>query len=329
MGASHQEVDEVSFVQHSKAIVTLAIGERYLRVWKNVCEANWRVYARKYGYDVICLEHPLDHSERARQRSPAWQKCLILGQDFATQYERMVWVDSDILINTALAPCIVENVPVDKVGVVEVYAQPRYKEFLQRAYELWGGQAVVNYTPQEYYQSRGFSQGFPQVVQTGVMVLSPRHHRHLLEETYYKYEDKGGREWHMEMCPLSFELLRAGAVHWIDPRFNMMWGEQEILHYPFLCHPEPRRTFFSRLKHKVATLLEGTTLLSLKRACITAAFLGCYFLHFGGSELSTMELTDVTVRSWRDSRLSPPDDRKASYPWRSGKSQKTLKGVGV
>jgi hypothetical protein len=32
---------------------------------------------------------------------------------------------------------------------------------------------------------------------------SPQYHRELLEKTYTTYEEKGGREWHMEMRPLS------------------------------------------------------------------------------------------------------------------------------
>ena len=73
-----------------KAIVTLAIGDRYLQHWKSTCEANWRVYGARHGFDVICFDKPLDDSARARNRSPAWQKCLILGQDALQQYDRIV-----------------------------------------------------------------------------------------------------------------------------------------------------------------------------------------------------------------------------------------------
>ena len=70
-----------SLVNCTKAIVTLAIGDRYLQHWRSTCEANWNAYGAQHGFDVICLDQPLDDSARARNRSPAWQKCLILGQD--------------------------------------------------------------------------------------------------------------------------------------------------------------------------------------------------------------------------------------------------------
>ncbi len=68
-------------MKQSKALVTLAIGEKYLHHWKNFAQNNWQKYADKHGYDLICIDTPLDTSERAQARSPAWQKCLILSQE--------------------------------------------------------------------------------------------------------------------------------------------------------------------------------------------------------------------------------------------------------
>lgn len=43
---------------NSKAIVTLAIAQKYLENWKNWCQANWQKYADRHGYDFICIEEP-------------------------------------------------------------------------------------------------------------------------------------------------------------------------------------------------------------------------------------------------------------------------------
>lgn len=42
----------------SKAIVKLAIAQKYLEKWKNLCQANWQKYADRHGYDLICIEEP-------------------------------------------------------------------------------------------------------------------------------------------------------------------------------------------------------------------------------------------------------------------------------
>ena len=55
-------------MKNKKAIVTMAIGEeRYMANWKTYCEPNWRPYADKFGFDLICLNDPLDDSERAKE----------------------------------------------------------------------------------------------------------------------------------------------------------------------------------------------------------------------------------------------------------------------
>jgi len=290
-------------VSHSKAIVTIAIGEKYYGVWKRVCEANWQAYADKYAYDLICIDRPLDTSERAAKRSPAWQKCLILSQDFSANYERVVWIDSDILINTAAARCIAADVPVSKVGAVEAMSQPTHALYVQalgRLYEFWRATSLINFEPHQYYTNWGLPSGFNEVVQTGVLVLSPSHHRKLLEKTYFDYEEKGGREWHMEMRPLSYELMKADVVHWLDHRFNLNWGEQRAMYYPFLLESERRLGLASRVWRKALDVVGGRSNLRLVALCATTAFLNSYMLHFGGSDLSDMDLVDLTARSWRD-----------------------------
>jgi hypothetical protein len=213
-------------VQNTKAIVTLLVGESYETNWRTFCKPQWESYANKYGYDLIALNRPLDASARAQNRSPAWQKCLILSQEFA------------------------------------------------------------------------LPNGFDFIVNTGVLVLSASHHRELLESVYFGYEEKGGREWQMEMRPLSYELLKAGVVHWLDPRFNVMWSNTEFIYYPFLLRPELPRDFVSRAKRKLAKIMRLPSLKKLHGACITATFNNSFFLHFGGPNMQEMGLVDQLATSW-------------------------------
>ncbi len=224
------------------ALVTLAVGRSFAERWHARCAPNWQAYADRHGYDVVCLEEPLDRSPRAAARSPAWQKCLVLGQPFAQDYDRVVWVDADVLFNPA-APAITAGVPVDRVGAVDEYAAPsraEHQRVLAKLYEHWdavGEPFVRNVTARDYYAVWGLEPRFDEVVQTGVMVLSPPHHRELLEEVHARCDDRGpGLNY--EMRPLSWHLLDAGVVHWIDPRFNSLWGCYKALHHPFLLnHP--------------------------------------------------------------------------------------------
>jgi hypothetical protein len=95
-----------------------------------------------------------------------------------------------------------------------------------------------------------------------VLVLSPRHHRELLEHVYYKYENKGGPEFNYEMRPLSFEVQERNLQHWIDQRFNAIFNA-------ILSHANAEK--------RIATQEELFEL-------IRGSFRSNYFLHFAGHQ---------------------------------------------
>jgi hypothetical protein len=253
------------------------------------------------------LKEPLDTSARAQQRSPSWQKCLILGLDAVKNYDQVVWIDSDILINHRTASDISLGVPCDKVGAVEEIGFSQAESvaasrFLERAFDYWPD-AVINRTAAEFYTKYGLPGDCDRVLNAGMMVLSPKHHRALLEHVYYSYEEKGGREWLMEMRPLSYEIIKSGAIHWIDPRFNLLWQQLEMIYYPFLL-PKPasgkKRPLLSRLKRKMLRLSKAKSLKRARHLCLNAAFQCSFFLHFGGMRTDEMKMVNDFAKSWLD-----------------------------
>lgn len=216
-----------------QAIVTLAIGADYQDRFERHCRANWMAYAKRHGFDLIVITEPLDTSERARTRSPAWQKCLVLGTPQMAGYDRVVWVDSDICINPT-APSILDGVPPERIGATDEHRFPSPEA--RRAIL----EAIVSVAPERGEADKAFwrawhdpgawhsysslPSGQAHIVQTGVLVMSPRQHRELLEHVYRTYEDRGGKLFSYEMRPLSHEIQARGLEHWIDPQFNaLVW----------------------------------------------------------------------------------------------------------
>ncbi|HEY2412491.1 MAG TPA: hypothetical protein VGI40_09630 [Pirellulaceae bacterium] len=105
------------------AIVTLAIGEPYRSRWETYAKGGWMAYANKWGMDLIAVHEPLDTSPRGLSRSLAWQKCLVLSQEWASQYERIAILDCDIAINALDAPNVLDQVEPEHVGGVISCAQ--------------------------------------------------------------------------------------------------------------------------------------------------------------------------------------------------------------
>lgn len=289
-------------MKFQKAIVTLLIGKNYRNRWQKLCALNWRKYADLNGYDLICIDSPLDDSPRAQSRSAAWQKCLILGNDRVKKYDRIVWIDSDILINPN-SPCVVSQVPEDKVGAVSAFAQfaeslPEKNQILMnRAVEFLGWSF---HNAKEYYLEARLPDSFKQVVQTGVIVLSPRHHHDILEYTYHHYDDTPVGDFEME--GLSYELLKTNCVYWLDDRFNKLWVVCMLMNYPFLLAPKkteikPIRVWkrFTRGHYQLPP--KGVTTASL-----STAFINNYFLHFAGMA-HYMHWVNTNICSWNDISL--------------------------
>ncbi|MFN7651171.1 MAG: hypothetical protein ACK6DY_24220 [Acidobacteriota bacterium] len=235
-----------------RALVTLAIEERYLGPWREFARAGWEEYARRFDLDLIEITEPIDRSARAGLRSPAWQKCLIPNQPWAAQYDRILWVDSDIVVNTAGAGDLLSEVPAEKVGALVDASQPFF---------ITPGWRRV-YHP-HYYTEWGLPSDWGSGMNTGVLTITPRLHAELFQYVYDNYEGRPGPEWHYEQRPLAWHLFDAGLVYPIDSRYNFGWARDRFLHYPFLL---PERPDYAELA----------------RLCMQSSLSRAYFLHFAG-----------------------------------------------
>ncbi len=262
------------------ALVTLILGDDFRSFWERHAREGWERYARAHGYDLIAFTGPLDASERAAGRSPSWQKCLVPSHPACRDYARLVWVDADVLINAARAPCLVSAVPPERVGGTDAYAffsrglhDYLYEEYvaLRRAQ---GHEPVVCPEPRDYYRAFGLEvdgvPGLDAVLQCGVLALSPARHAEVLSACYRRHEERrdprSGYRYNYEMRPLSYELVRGGLHHFVDPRFNLILSNFVYLAAPYLFHgevpPETRRRW--------------------QRQVVTSAYAHAYFLHLAG-----------------------------------------------
>ena len=250
------------------AIVTLAVGEKHLAYWRRYCQPSVEAYARKQGYDLIVITEPLDRSDAAAGRSASWQKCLILGQEFAAKYRQVVLLDSDIAINVESAPRITEQAPVVMIGGVISGSHIHPDLRLVLLHRMTGqplsyerGQVQWREYQGEYYKQFGLSPMDMGIVQAGVLVASPRYHRELFERVYQaSWPAEQARTY--EQVPLSHAILSSGMFRQIDTRFNSVFFETLLVHYPYL-------------------LLENLEIRDVVARCaVQAEFANNFFLHF-------------------------------------------------
>jgi len=226
----NQSTKKAPTPEHKFAIVSIVIGELFETTWERLCRKGWERHANAYGYDIILINGPLDTTDRAKSRSPAWQKLLILSQPWSKKYERIIWVDADIMI-TPFALNLLDYCPdITKVGISEsndrlsVSEKHLYLERIQKVsirpdfdvqFWLWHNQ--------NQFQLYDITAENAVMYNTGVLVLSPKHHEKLFLEVY-EQEEKGRL---YEQPYLSYVLDERGLTHKISPRFN--WGILETL----------------------------------------------------------------------------------------------------
>jgi hypothetical protein len=267
------------------AIVTIVMRAEYQMTWARLCRDSWQRYAQVFDLDVIVIAGPLDTGARASSRSPAWQKLLILNQPWAQRYERIIWLDSDIIIAPQAQNIMAACGPAEKIALTLSGSRISDSErmlFLERLYRLpirpdaeqraWIGDVRKNYD----------LHGVPQhdiMFNTGVLVLSPQHHNALFLHCY-----EGEQVARLYEQPLlSHEIIQRDLAHPISARFN--WGIQEAL---FFYLPE-----IIDLDQRPPEMVEPV--LQLARYFVRRELANAYFLHFYGTMGLMKALTHVDV----------------------------------
>lgn len=224
----------------TNAIVTLVVGDKYKRLFNRYSHESFINYAEKINADLIVIDEQLDSSSISSKRSIAWQKLLILSQEWSDRYEQILWVDSDVVINNENTDNIFNTTPVEKVGGVDAYKIPNSKDYqigLRRLYEYWeknGVNYIENFTPNEYYINRGIitKTKLDSVLHTGVFICSPKYHKEIFNQIYLLDSQIVESSGNYEMPIMSARLLEEGFVTWIDHKYNYCVNEIIASDYP-------------------------------------------------------------------------------------------------
>lgn len=269
-------------------LVTLVIGDEFRLRWKAVSEKGWLAYCSQHGFDLVVISEALDTSPRARARSPAWQKLLVLDPAIAGRYKRVIWVDADIITNPT-APSITQDVPLEKLGAVDEHKFPNpesRQRIIGSLIEYWrpidakiAREWECFLDPAAWHARAELAKRGQHILQTGVMVVSPRHHREFFEHIYNEYEQIGGYEMNFEMRPLSYEAQEQGIAHWIDGRFNALLA-------------------FLKIEREFQTRRPITSAHDMQ-VFLSDAYAGNYFLHFAGVQPWMKLLTGARLADTR------------------------------
>ncbi len=259
----YPEIKQTNYIRkknnNNKAIVSLAIGDLYKNSWYLSFKESWEKYCDLYGYDLIVFGEYLDSSEKALNKSPAWQKLLTLKHEIIKDYKQVVWVDSDIMINYKNAPDISEGVPQHKIGIIKEYGDKEndlfwgywQKKPLNKTYTQF------KHPNQKYFDRSGIKEELNKIYNTGVMVCNPNIHGDLFLETYNKYEQIPVIR-RFEQPFLNLELQKKNLIYELNPKFNVL------------------------LIHLLNHLDEKKSNLTIQKQILKENFQNSYFFHLAG-----------------------------------------------
>jgi hypothetical protein len=262
------------------SVVTMAIGSEYQGAFERWYRPSWQDYCRRQGFDLHVIDQPIDKLVDLSRKSLHWQKLLIPSLPQFRDYERVIWVDADIVINSSIAPDITEGVSPKRIGVVDAtrwmttpddifnqYSRFLFLDALSLTFKDMPRvddcrTLIADMTVADMYRLKGFDPPVDQYVNTGVLVCSPHHHADYLLDLYLRYESD---IWDFENTAVSWELISQNIVDFIDERFNVVWAWEAARHYPFVFNHD----FYNA----------NTDLI---RMCVNTAFRNAFFLHLAG-----------------------------------------------
>lgn len=243
------------------ALATITIGDGSRSMWETVFAPSWREYVSHVGYTLEHFTEPIEPSDR----HPSWQKLLLAGHERLAEYDRIVWLDHDILIAPG-APPIHEDVPDGKIGAVTwkgSMEDPLYFAAFQAQWRNNNAAWVVASRITSFADLLACA-GYPRTddwMNAGVFVFQPQH-AELFREVY----DHGlsGPTTSLEQAALTNMLCRTHKhlCHPLDRRFNVIWDFERLLYYPFVDSLYPESTIIMR--------------------CVDATLRRCHMLHFAG-----------------------------------------------
>lgn len=202
-------------------LVTIAIGKNYLEQYYNLFYESQRKYALKHNYDFKVITDFLDKSNQDRS-CISFNKILVCSQEWSKDYDFIIFVDADILININSPPIHSFIDYEGLIGIIDEYSQPSNERRLLIQKRMgWETSAT------DYYKLAGLDIQTNMVLNSGVLVLQPKKHSVFLQNIYNKYIKQSKnhyRGFHFEQSCIGYEIQKNNLCKVIDNKFNAIWS---------------------------------------------------------------------------------------------------------
>jgi len=203
------------------AVVTIAIGEKYLQEYNDIFRPHTERYCQKYGYDFILITEYSLASKYPIDKFVNIMKWTLSYREDIQKYDRIAIVDADMII-TPLCPPIRELELDGKVGVVDEYSQPtrELRIDIQRSHN-WETSA------KEYYKlyTPGKDIDTLNVLNGGLCICIPKLHGEVFRSMFDRLVDgtfDASVPFHYEQANFGYELQTTNMYTLLDNKWNII-----------------------------------------------------------------------------------------------------------
>jgi len=208
------------------AIVIFVIGEKYVISFNTIFRTNIEQYCKKYNYDLIILDKLLKHEDDMNYKKFCWQR-LLIPYNFK-EYDFVVSFDSDIFVNPDAPPLPLYEIPAGKVGVVNERKYMENYEWRERI-QIRNG---YERTGREWYALSGETKNYDDHINGGLVIYQPKYHGDMFKSLYDNNIHNYMRFHQDDQSIISSYIIDNNMVHWLDQRYNRLWGYWRDIFYP-------------------------------------------------------------------------------------------------
>lgn len=227
------------------ALVTLAIGDKYLNLYNLLFRPSQEAYAKRHGYEFRVVTEYLDN-DLLHKSLISFQKALIFSQPWSKDYDLIIFVDADIYIRPDSPPIHVFSG--DKVAIVNEYAQPT-KELRLALQARCGWETSAT----DYYKLCQLDLETDVLPNSGVILARPEIHGEYFRNVYETYKELAinhPRGFNYEQAVMGYSLVRDNMYTCMPNEWNGLWMLNKLV-YPDKELPEfISETYFTHLAGK-------------------------------------------------------------------------------
>lgn len=206
------------------AVITIAIGDKYLKEYNETFRPFTENYCKKNGYDLHVITDYIYTDEKYKQTifSNIMKWCLPFYEPLQ-KYDRIAIVDADIAI-TPNCPKLESLDLNDKIGVVNEYTQPskEKREEIHKMMKYAGEKAS------DYYKiiiDKNISSD--KIFNGGLIICNPKLHGPWFKDIFHKHVDgtltAKIHPFHHEQAWLGYELITSDNFYILNKEWNMIW----------------------------------------------------------------------------------------------------------